>query len=150
MKKTCLIIAGLMLAFAGFSQPKGKPSRESIEAQRIAFITKAIDLTPEEAELFWPVYNDFEKARKNLRASKINTKKNPPQSEKEAKEMIDKHFRQQEEMLALKRKYYQKLQTVIPSTKVVKLLRAERMFKKQLVKKLRRKKRKGQKDRRRR
>lgn len=139
MKKIFLIIAGLLIALIGFSQPKEKPSKEQIEAQRVAFITKALDLTPGEAQTFWPIYNDFEAEKRKLRESKINIKKNPPKTEAEAAKIIDNHFLQQEKLLSIKRKYYDKFKSAIPPTKIVKLIRAERMFKKQLLKKLKRK-----------
>jgi predicted O-linked N-acetylglucosamine transferase (SPINDLY family) len=40
--------------------------REKIESQRIAFITQELDLTPAEAQAFWPVYNEYDKKRHEL------------------------------------------------------------------------------------
>ena len=36
---------------------KGKEWRERIMSEKIAYLTGAIGLTPEEAQSFWPVYN---------------------------------------------------------------------------------------------
>jgi hypothetical protein len=33
--------------------------REKVESMRIAFITHRLNLTPDEAKAFWPVYNSY-------------------------------------------------------------------------------------------
>ena len=61
MKKilSVLVLIGL------FSLPalaQGRLQRQpgaGVEALKIAFITKRLDLTPEEAERFWPIYNRY-------------------------------------------------------------------------------------------
>ena len=35
--------------------------RETIQAQKVAFITQETGLTTDEAEKFWPLYNEMEK-----------------------------------------------------------------------------------------
>jgi hypothetical protein len=54
-----LILLG-WFALPGLAQV-GRQQRPgaSLEAMKIAFITKRLDLTPEEAERFWPVYNKY-------------------------------------------------------------------------------------------
>ncbi len=44
-----------------------KEARERIEAQRIAFITDQLHLTPDEAARFWPIYNEYKDGLKDLR-----------------------------------------------------------------------------------
>ena len=65
MKRFIALAACLLLAGALFAQPQGnKPSEEQrkkeferIQSEKIAFITQELDLSPEEAQVFWPVYN---------------------------------------------------------------------------------------------
>ncbi|MBS1566474.1 MAG: hypothetical protein JST39_18970, partial [Bacteroidetes bacterium] len=63
MKRILLILlVGLGLSFHGFSQETddqkdGSPGR--LEALKIAYLTKKLDLTTEEAQRFWPVYNKY-------------------------------------------------------------------------------------------
>ena len=52
--------------------PRGKgpkPSKENVEALKVAFITRHLNLTSEEAQKFWPAYNayfeDLKKVRKD-------------------------------------------------------------------------------------
>ena len=52
--------------------------REMIQAKKIAFFTEYLDLTPSEAEKFWPLYNSFWKQRmdahKNAKIAGFNNK----------------------------------------------------------------------------
>ena len=65
MKKTILTLLFALIATIGaFAQqgppPAGEkkyPSPDEIMSQKIAFFTQELDLTPEEAQKFWPVYN---------------------------------------------------------------------------------------------
>ena len=41
-----------------------KASHDKMRAEKVAYLTAAMDLTPAEAEKLWPVYNDMEKARR--------------------------------------------------------------------------------------
>ena len=80
MKKIAasLIALSLVLGAAAQGQPRGpkgpgepgkmqnKEAVNRLESEHIAFLTKSLDLSPEEAQAFWPVYN---KARKEDRES---------------------------------------------------------------------------------
>ena len=61
MKIKAIIIFFLFLQ--GISAQTNKdqkgPIRDKIKAQRIAFITERLNLSPDEATKFWPVYNQF-------------------------------------------------------------------------------------------
>ena len=50
-----LLLACLTLSLN--AQEKKENRKEQIESQKIAFFTAELELTPEEAQLFWPVYN---------------------------------------------------------------------------------------------
>ena len=51
-------------------RPMTKEQRERLESFRIQFITKKLDLSPAEAEKFWPVYNEQKEASRNLMQAK--------------------------------------------------------------------------------
>ena len=51
-------------------RPMTKEQRERLESFRIQFTTKKLDLTPAEAEKFWPVYNEQKEASRNLMQAK--------------------------------------------------------------------------------
>src|SRR5258708_33301992 len=50
------------IAQSGGGQPGGSQQRQPgsvLEAMKAAFITKRLNLSPEEAQLFWPIYNQY-------------------------------------------------------------------------------------------
>ncbi|HTI07312.1 MAG TPA: hypothetical protein VL832_02115 [Puia sp.] len=51
----------LLLGLPGLSQPPMQQQRKggALEAMKIAFITKRLDLSPEDAEKFWPIYYKY-------------------------------------------------------------------------------------------
>ena len=55
MKKSLIIVALILFAISSvFAQ---KMNRQKIKLLKTAFISEAIDLKPNEAEKFWPIYN---------------------------------------------------------------------------------------------
>lgn len=70
-------------------RPMNKEQREKLEFFRIQFITKKLDLTPAEAEKFWPVYNEQKDASRNL----MQTAKEDEIAFQEAMLVIRKKFK---------------------------------------------------------
>jgi hypothetical protein len=65
MKKILLfIVFSLGLAYFSNAQP---PRGEKIQSIFIAYVTKELNLTSEEAQRFWPVYNEYFKELKKAR-----------------------------------------------------------------------------------
>ena len=61
--KRILFISGILLyASTLFAQmkPLSEEKRKEFEAQKIAFFTQEMELTPEEAAKFWPLYNEIQ------------------------------------------------------------------------------------------
>jgi hypothetical protein len=139
MKKLIPILI-FLISFSVFAQPDGK-IRERIKAQKVAFITEKLSLTPEEAQGFWPIYNAFEIKTENIRfkdirAIKIRMRNNPELSEKEADELLDKLIKAEDAMHAAKLNLVNDLKTVISSEKIIKLKAAEDEFNKRLLERL--------------
>jgi len=57
----------MMLQFGAAAQNQPAPEAPILQGIKIAFITKQLSLTSEEAQKFWPLYNDFSDKAKNLR-----------------------------------------------------------------------------------
>lgn len=70
-------------------RPMTKQQRERLESFRIQFITKKLDLTPAEAEKFWPLYNEQKEASRNL----MQTAKEDEIAFQEAMLVIRKKFK---------------------------------------------------------
>jgi hypothetical protein len=73
-----------------------KEQRERLELFKIQFITKKIDLTPAEAEKFWPVYNEQKDA-----------------SQKLMQEKKDYEIEFQEAMLVIRKKFKKELMPIL-------------------------------------
>ncbi len=115
--------------------------RKEFDAQKVAFFTQALDLTPEEAAVFWPLYNEM---FKKIRQTDCETRKLIRQSgnseklsEKQAREVVHKILANERLTLEIKKEYYEKLMKVIPAQKVSKLDWVEHKFHKQLIEKMR-------------
>lgn len=122
----------------------GNEKREDIESLKVAFLTRKLSLTPDEAKKFWPVYDQFAnemKAVKEARADKMkNAKDDIDQlSDKDLEKIVDGDiaFRQQE--LDVLKKYHSQFKQVLPMRKVAKLYRAEEDFKRELLERIREK-----------
>lgn len=145
-----LIIALLhcsALTFAQVMDPPPPPPdnfddrREEIEAMKIGFLTKRLDLSADEAQKFWPVYNKFqdemERHRKARRMERKDMKEEfGKMSDADAEKLVDGEiaFRQQE--LDLVKKYHAQFKQVLPIKKVAMLYRTEEDFKRELLKRI--------------
>lgn len=62
--KKCLLI--LLLAAGSLLNAKAQDG-EKLQALKIAWLTKKLDLSPEEAQRFWPVYNKYTEEIRSIR-----------------------------------------------------------------------------------
>ena len=127
------------------AQPRGRDGgdrKEEIESMKIAFLTKHLDLSPEEAQKFWPVYNQYNTELKTIRKNRKNDRRDAQEdfqnmNDKDVEKLVDGEvvYRQQE--LDLLKKYHSQFKQVLPIKKVALLYRAEEEFKKELLQKIR-------------
>lgn len=121
-----------------------RPDPDKVKAYKIAYITDKLDLTPEEAQKFWPIYNENEKIMADLRAQEgAAIKKYISQrpdvdiiSEDQAKEIVTKVKKIQDQIDDQKERVFNKLKKILPYKKILKLQVAEREFKRSLIRKL--------------
>lgn len=138
-RKIILLFIALAISAAGFSQQKPKQkTKEEIEALRVAYITKKLNLTPTEAQTFWPLYNEYTQKRETLRKEhKEKLKKYKEDvslmTDAEAQEYIDAEMTYRQKDLDLQKDFYKKLKAVLPAKKIVLLAKAEEEFKKILL-----------------
>lgn len=143
MKKIGFILVLVLAVHGVFAQGKlTDEKRKEFEAQKVAFFTRELDLSPSEAALFWPLYNEMQKKNHeiegNIRKEARAIREAKGLKENNYKEAIEKMLDNEARMQAIKKEYYQKMLTVIPASKIWKLGEAERKFHRQLFEKLRR------------
>ncbi|MBX7224597.1 MAG: hypothetical protein K1X55_01075 [Chitinophagales bacterium] len=140
MKKllsVAVLFAMCLLTQAQTVKPQGDPQK--VEALKISFITNKLSLTPEEAKLFWPIYNQYEEEKKALRKAtfgeKDDIKNIDEMTDAEAQKFIDNQIAFKSKELDLNKKYIAEFKKVLPVKKVAKLLMVEEHFKKMLLEK---------------
>lgn len=113
--------------------PPEPPRKEKVESMRIAFLTQKLDLTPEEAQKFWPVYNEFQKKRDELHAKKRAERKAAKENldsltDKQIEALVDAEMVFRQKNLDLEKEYHGKFKSILPIKKVAKLYKAEEQF----------------------
>jgi hypothetical protein len=142
MKKiVTLLILVFSVSIISAQQPKRdrKAVIEKVKSMRVGFITNALDLTPEESQKFWPIYNQYESEKANLMKESIQTK-DAVNSDAEGSAFLTKYFEWKEKELALEKKYAEKFKTVLPVKKVGQLYVTEKKFRQEIMSKIAQKK----------
>lgn len=143
--KKLILIPTLVFAFLtpALAQEDEEFSRDSrIEAYRIAFFTKRLNLTSSEAEKFWPVYNAFLDKQEALRkktASLQMKAKNAYMDDDNSKleKLSDDFIAIKKEEYDIASEYHEKFKDVLPIRKVIMLYKTENDFKKVLLEEIR-------------
>jgi len=141
--ETVTVVVLILLSNLTFAQPEKQASkREQIKAQKIAFITDKVNLTPEEAEVFWPVYNEFESHREEVQKSFAESGRfesiNVDQlTDEEATKVANDQIIMAQKMLDLRKEYYVRYKGILPIKKVLKLYQAEKEFQRVLLERIR-------------
>lgn len=138
MKKILVMIL-LLVAILPYSNAQDRPAREKIRSARIALITERLNLTPEQAQQFWPVYNEFTDKRRQIGAEfdeKRRSMDRRTATEEEKRELLDMGMKVKEEQLHLEKEYSDKLLEVISVEQLMALRKAEEDFRRMLLEQL--------------
>jgi hypothetical protein len=148
MKKTYFTIFLLMTTVIFFGQDRFQERMNNLRAQKIAFITQRMNLTPDEAQVFWPIYNELSqkkdalnKRRKEITFELKNNRDNYSDAEKE--ELADEYINLKLKDANLDLEYYEKFKKVLSIEKVLRLFQAELAFKGYLLNKIKHQNAKG-------
>ena len=122
----------------GFAQQGADAEiKDRIRAAEIAYLAQKLDLTPDEAQKFWPVYNQYTKEVELLIAERRTNKQSDHQGQvKEQVAGTDKELGYEQRMLDIKTRYNKEFQRVLPATKAGSVFRSEREFRSQLIRSL--------------
>jgi hypothetical protein len=140
----CLLFA-MMFAFgqaAGVQKDVKQQKKEMIQAQKVAFITRELQFGTEEAQKFWPLYNEFNAKKDEIAKSKKELAKDARKtgidqlSDKQAEDLINTELQCEQQILDLKKEYKDKFKAVIGPKKVIKLYQSEKKFNSFLLKQL--------------
>jgi hypothetical protein len=109
-----LLFSVTVYAVAQDDDGDGKTGGSRVEAMKIAWVTKKLNLSPEEAQKFWPIYNQY---TQEIRKTRIDARTNK-----------EDDLKTQEKMLNIRKKYDGEFTKAISKDKVNSFFRAEREF----------------------
>ncbi|MBR2946973.1 MAG: hypothetical protein IKC17_00065 [Bacteroidales bacterium] len=122
-------------------EDKQKNKWEELESAKIAFFTTFIGITPEEAKVFWPIYNNFQKESRELHKTTMKSLKAVKElSEKgkftdiEMKKLIKEYLDNYEKEGELGKLYIEEFYKILPVEKVAKIFLAEEEFRIKMIK----------------
>ncbi len=144
-----ILIVFLLLLFTGAStQAQGKKDhREKIKALKVAYITQELNMDPEVAQKFWPVYNSYECMRRDLhRREHIDLDNVQTISESKAEEMLKEYLNVEKEEYVIKKQLFSDLKKIMSSSDIIKLHKLEEDFNKKLLKEYRSRKERNQQE----
>lgn len=142
IKFAFLLISICSLGTVSKAQEAPKPTEEDmrkIKSAYIALVTERLELSPKQAEKFWPIYNEYVdkrqalKSRLDERRSQIDPK---TASEEEKRSLIDLHLKLKEQEVDLERTYSDRMMRVISPEQLIKLRSAEEDFRRMLLERL--------------
>lgn len=119
-------------------------ARNRMESMRIGIITSRLNLTPEEAEKFWPVYNEYRKKLDNVHLERmqiIESLGTPGDSLKtlsdvDSEKILANILRLTDEYARIQADYYNKFKKLIGPQRSLDLYFGEIQFKRAIVKEL--------------
>lgn len=137
MKKLILLSLLLLGSMAAQAQDRDE-HREKIKALKTAHITEGLNLTPKEAQQFWPIYNNFEEKRRELyRRERADIENLDCMTENEATSKLNEYVEIEREDFLLKKKYYNDLRQVFSAKKIMQLKQLEEEFYRNLMREYR-------------
>jgi hypothetical protein len=118
--KTSFSLIALLILGMGLQAQSTKPDRDSraseikkIQAMEMAFITKELNLSPDEAQKFWPVFNQYRNDLKGMAGER----------------KVGDHLEKQQKMLDIRKKYREDFTKVMSHERANKVFGAEEEFK---------------------
>ena len=146
MKKYILYSLFAFAATSLFAQPAHGPEgmrekKEKMNAMRAAYITTELNLSTEDAQLFWPVYNELDNKIEALRMANYEQgmkmrksgKKIENFSDEELQTMMKQRLDNDEQIAKLKKQYHEKFIKVLGVKKTAMMYHAEMEFMRTLM-----------------
>src|SRR5665213_819011 len=117
MKKYLLLV---LVIFGSLTGIKAQETDEKIQALKVAFITQKLQLSPDEAQRFWPVYDQYQNEIRNLQLDYVN----------------GSALANEEKLLNIRKRYEPSFQRALAPEKANRLFNVERDFRSILIRRL--------------
>ncbi|PRD46248.1 hypothetical protein [Sphingobacterium haloxyli] len=144
------ISAVICCILSASAQPRDSKRFAAIESEKIAYITKELNLTPNEAQRFFPIYNQYSKDVWTIRSQKKeNTESPSPRGVNSFNRSNNRSNRSEKrdvlsydaKELEIKKEYRKKFAEVIGSARASQFFEVEQSFRELLYKELQRRNR---------
>ncbi|WP_125932470.1 hypothetical protein [Hymenobacter glacialis] len=136
-------LAALLLVLAPSAQAQQGGGRRGqrlgqLENAKIAFITTRVALTQDQAQKFWPLYNEFTDKRRDLNRNGRLLRRDvtDAMTDQQIRENYAQSFTKRQQELNLEKEYFEKFQKVISLRQVAQLFMAERDFTKEVIRRV--------------
>lgn len=142
MRKTILIIAAIFsFAFSSFAatcqsgtDPQDRKWQDRVNAEKIAYLTTVMELTPKEAQSFWPLYNKATKESEVAMGAFMRAYEELDRAVKQGKPaneisaLVNKYVEAEKASRSIDAKYVPQYLKIISAEKVAKLFVGEEDF----------------------
>ena len=119
-----MVLAFSCLSLSAMAQDNSE-NQEKIKAMQAMFFNEQLQLTPEEAKNFWPLYTEYrdEIKKVNQQMRNLESDNSSPDQKLAKKNQLE------EQKLSLSKKYQDLFKKVLPVAKVAQIDKVERDFK---------------------
>ncbi|HVB03757.1 MAG TPA: hypothetical protein VNE41_08550 [Chitinophagaceae bacterium] len=150
MKKWTIILAMILsvigLPEIGFAQQdpqagqdQGQSGLDKVRSLEVAYLSEKMNLTPAEAEKFWPVYNSYiAELQQLINARKQTLHAQGTSTDAQAAQALKDEFIFREKALAIQEKYKNQFLQVLPPRKVAIFYKSRQEFRNKVLNELNR------------
>ena len=137
--KKLLIIVFVSAAIVAQAQNNNRSAQEKLEAARIALITERLSLTPEQAQAFWPLYNEYAEQRREIQMEYRQSRQGLDinnLSEDQQRAVLKGRMEEKQRQLNLENQYAERMLGVINARQMMALKKAEDDFRGMILRRL--------------
>lgn len=137
----------ILFLFLSITMLAQQDKRQKIKALKVAFITERINLTEKEAQLFWPIYNDYENRINNVRFQDIKSIRKEIRNnldnmtDEKAEDLLNQLNTAERKLYHLEEEMQRKIAPIISPKKTVLLKMSEEDFKRKMIEEWKKRKR---------
>ncbi len=106
---------------------------QKIQSIKVDYLSGNMHLTSEEADKFWPVYQQYQKELTAVlhqkRQNMLNAQKNP-------QDIVNDNLEYDSKILSIKKRYNDEFARILPSDKLAQFYKGERSFNEEMIKRL--------------
>jgi hypothetical protein len=110
--------------------PDIEAARSVLQTERKILIMREMSLTPEEADAFWPLYDEYVVARRSIGDQRLSVITDyaaaySEMTNEKAEELLKRSIDHKSDKLKLQKKYIKKFRKILPAIKVVRYFQLE-------------------------